>query len=240
MADAFVKALIEILDRKALDPGRGIERFIPVQFNPTELTFQKGAQYAEIGIPGIDSPLLQFVRGQNERVTLELLFDTTEEGGTGPAAVDVRLMTDRIYQLGKIQPQAHATPRVRFTWGAPAKPRAFTAVVESVTQRFSLFSPLGVPVRANVTAALREYKSLEAQLKELNLLSPDHTRRLTVRRGDTLGRIAAREYGDAREWRRIARSNPVGTADLRRLEPGTVLVLPPIDDTRYSGAGDRR
>ena len=41
----------------------------------------------------------------------------------------------KIYQLGKIQPETHATPRVRFTWGAPPKPRAFTAVVESVTVR---------------------------------------------------------------------------------------------------------
>ncbi len=36
----------------------GSMEFIDVQFNPTELTFDKGAQIAEIGIPGLDSPLL--------------------------------------------------------------------------------------------------------------------------------------------------------------------------------------
>lgn len=237
MADAFVKAQIEILDKDARDPGRGIDQFMAVQFNPTDLTFQKGAQYAEIGIPGLDSPILQFVRGQNERVTLDLLFDTTDQGGTGASAVDVRLQTDRIYQLVKIQSKTHAPPRIRLTWGAPFKQREFVAVVESVQQRFSLFSPMGVPVRANVSAALREYKALKTQLDELNLSSPDHSKRLTVRRGDTLSRIAAREYGDPREWRRIAATNPVGTADLRRLVPGTVLVIPPIDDARFAGTG---
>ena len=37
----------------------------------------KGAQIAEIAIPGIDSPILQFVRGQTQTLTLELFFDTT-------------------------------------------------------------------------------------------------------------------------------------------------------------------
>ena len=35
-----------------------------VQFNPTEFSLDKAAQIAEIAIPGLDAPLLQFVRGQ--------------------------------------------------------------------------------------------------------------------------------------------------------------------------------
>ena len=61
-------------------PGAGCCRFIPVQFNPTEYTLEKGAQIAEIAIPGLDSPILQFIRGQTEKLTLELFFDTTESG----------------------------------------------------------------------------------------------------------------------------------------------------------------
>src|SRR5687768_8667149 len=43
---------------------------VAAQYNPNELTFEKGVQIAEIAIPGLDTPLLQFVRGQNERLTL--------------------------------------------------------------------------------------------------------------------------------------------------------------------------
>ncbi len=53
----LVKALIEILDEEVIDLGKGLLPFIPVQFNPTEYALSKGAQIADIAIPGIDSPL---------------------------------------------------------------------------------------------------------------------------------------------------------------------------------------
>ena len=49
----------------------GMLELIPVQFNPTQLSFNKGVQVAEIPIPGLDSPLIQFVRGQNETLSLD-------------------------------------------------------------------------------------------------------------------------------------------------------------------------
>ncbi len=51
-----------------------------VQYNPTELAFDKQAQLAEIAIPGLDAPLQQFVRGNAEKLTLELFCDTTDQG----------------------------------------------------------------------------------------------------------------------------------------------------------------
>jgi nucleoid-associated protein YgaU len=201
---ALVHAFVEILDQEAIDPARGLTRYIPVEFNPTEYTLSKGAQIAEIAIPGIDSPILQFIRGQNETLKLELFFDTTDQG-MDDAAVDVRLRTNSFYQLVKMQPKTHAPPRIRLTWGVGL---SFKAIVESVEQKFTLFSPLGTPLRAALTLALREYKTLEEQLTELNLQSSDHTKQYTVQEGDTLSSIAYQEYGDPREWRRIADANP--------------------------------
>ena len=83
----LTKATIEVLDEDAIQPGK-LERFLDVQFNPTEYTLSKGAQIAEIGIYGIDSPILQFVRGQNQRLTLDLYFDTSR-GGLDESAADV-------------------------------------------------------------------------------------------------------------------------------------------------------
>lgn len=222
---ALVKAIIEILDREAVDPSRGLLPIIPVQFNPTECTLSKGAQIAEIAIPGLDSPILQFIRGQNEKLTLDLFFDTTTITKITPAVTDVRLMTRSIYQLVKIQPRTHAPPRVRFLWGIGLQ---FKAIVESVQQKFTLFNPLGTPLRATLSVTFREYKTLKEQIEELNLQSADHTKRRVVRRGDTLSRIAAEEYDDPEEWRRIADENPDVAANPRRLEPGKVLKIPPM------------
>jgi nucleoid-associated protein YgaU len=228
----LISATIEILDRDAIGQN-GLEQFLKVQFNPETYTLNKGAQIAEIGIYGIDSPILQFVRGQNETLSLELFFDTTEDG-MGEDARDVRDLTGPFYQLVKMQPKTHAPPRIRFIWGQGL---AFKAIVESVQQQFDLFSPTGIPLRATLTLSLREYKTLEDQLAEIKPESSDHTKTYTVRRGDTLGRIAGREYGDPALWRVIADENP-GLANVRRLEPGTLLVIPPLEP--FSVAQARR
>jgi nucleoid-associated protein YgaU len=220
-----VPAIIEV-DRK--DRGPNLPAVIPVQFNPPEYTLAKAAQIAEIAIPGIDQPVLQFVRGQTRTLALELFFDTTRQGSGLFKVVDVRLLTEMVAQLGRIQPNTHAPPRIRFIWGLGL---SFRAIVDNVQQKFTLFNPAGIPVRATLTVSFKEYKTLEEQLKELNLQSFDHTKFYTVKKGDTLARIAFEEYGDATLWRFIAdhESNRDVLGNLRRLTPGTQIAVPAID-----------
>jgi Contractile injection system tube protein len=219
----LVKAVIEILDREAVDPAKGLIPIIPVQFNPTEYTLAKSAQIAEIAIPGIDAPIQQFIRGQTEKLSLELFFDTTDTGRDETGA-SVDLLVQPIYELVKIQPRTHAPPRVRVVWGAGL---SFTAIVESVQRRYTLFSPVGLPLRATASVTFREYKTLEEQLAELNLQSADHTSSRVVRGRSTLSRIAGEELGDPRGWRRIADENP--DVDPLVPQPGTVLTIPAVD-----------
>src|SRR5262245_36087807 len=142
----------------------------PVQFNPTEYTLSKGAQIAEIAVPGLDQPVLQFVRGQTETMALDLFFDTTDQGmGAGATAVTTK--TDKFYELIKIDRATHAPPILRFMWGqdgfagakfdgnwsSQARTNGFQCVVESVKQRFTLFSSEGIPLRAVLSVTLREY-----------------------------------------------------------------------------------
>lgn len=218
-----VPALIEV---DAKDRGPGLPPVIPVQFNPPEYTIGKAAQIAEIAIPGIDAPILQFVRGQTRTLALELFFDTTRLGSTATKVVDVRLLTDPIALLGRIQPRTHAPPRITFIWGLGL---SFRAIVDNVQQKFTLFNPAGIPVRATLTVGFKEYKTLEEQLKELNLQSADHSKLRVVRERDTLARIAFEEYGDAAMWRLIADHNRHLLTDLRRLQPGMQLAIPAVD-----------
>jgi nucleoid-associated protein YgaU len=211
---------------------------IELQYNPTELSWDKSAQIAEISIPGLDAPLQQFVRGQAEKLSLELFFDTTDQG-MGKGAVSVTTMTDRIYQLIKIEPTRHAPPVCTFIWndqfpGSSLEGNAatgnqrrngFRCIVESVKQKFTVFSPEGIPLRAVLTVGLREYKTLDEQLAQLNLTSPDRTHSHVTQNGETLSRIAAQYYRNAGDWRLIADAN--GIEDPRRLLPGVFLQIPP-------------
>jgi hypothetical protein len=222
-------------------PGDPNPEPIPLQYNPTELTFDKTAQFAEVAIPGLDSPLQQFVRGQAEKLSLDLFFDTTEKG-LGENADSVTQWTDKIYSLVKIVPTLHAPPICVLIWNdkfpgkslgslievpmAGQSRHGFQCVVESVKQKFTLFSQEGIPVRATLTVALREYKTLDQQLKQLKLSSPDRTHSHVVQDGDALWRIAARYYNNPGEWRSIAEHN--GIEDPRRLTAGQFLKVPPL------------
>jgi len=208
---------------------------IEVSYNPNELTFGQTANYADINIPGLDAPVLQFIRGSAESLALELFFDSTENG-TGAQADSVTEIVDPFYQLVKISGNLHTPPIVRVLWGTDlpgsrndrsVRPiPAFDCVVVTCTRKYTLFNPEGVPLRATVNLALREYRSVEEQLKSLNLQSSDHTRLHIVQAGENLPLITYQAYGKASYWRVIADANNI--ANTRSLNSGAVLSLPPI------------
>ena len=210
---------------------------IAVQFNPTEYGLSKSNQFADIAIPGLDSPVIQFVRGDTEKLSLELFFDSTEEG-TGANAQAVTAaggQLDQLYRLIKIENKTHAPPIVRIIWSDyfpntasgfdTESSTVFEGVLESVDRKFTLFNSNGVPLRATLTLSIRQYKTLEEQLQELNLQSADHTRVHVVQEGETLPQIAYAEYKDPARWRLLADHNKL--FNVRQLQPGTLLELPP-------------
>jgi nucleoid-associated protein YgaU len=55
----------------------------------------------------------------------------------------------------------------------------------------------------------------------------EQVRTYTVASGDSLSKIAKREYGDADKWRAIFDANRDKIKDPDRIYPGQVLTLPP-------------
>jgi nucleoid-associated protein YgaU len=51
-------------------------------------------------------------------------------------------------------------------------------------------------------------------------------RSYTVKKGDSLSKIAKREYGDAQQWRRIYEANRDLIKDPDLIHPGQVLQIP--------------
>ena len=188
----FTKALIIDCDSITRIP-------IPVMFNPPEYQLQVTNQFAEVGIPGLGSSLLQFVRGSARTLTMELFFDTTNLG------IDVRLHTELVLSLTNLNSETHAPPRLLFVWGS----LIFPCVLESVTQTFDFFNTLGMPLRARLNVTLKEHDTLEDLLGSDQLLSADRTKQWIFKKGDTLQKIAAQEYGDPNKWRAIAEANNV-------------------------------
>jgi phage tail protein X len=226
---SLVKLVIEIApEDQSAAQSAGLPVRINSQFNPTEYSIEKGASFAEIPIPGIEEPLLQFIHGNSQRLNLELLLD----GSMPEDAVDVAAVANDLQRLAHILPERHAPPRLKVIWGNNI---ALKAIAESVQCRYTLFSENGKALRARVTLALRSYRTLGEQLRALNLQSPDHSKNHRVRAGDTLALIAYEAYGDPALWRTIAEANPELTANPRQLVPGSILQLPPLATSELGG-----
>ena len=158
------------------------------------------------------------MRGDCEKLTVELLADTSD------TLEDVRkVYVNKVRNLLKIRSELARPADRGFHLGATAN---FRGVVESLNVTYVLFSPEGVPLRAKLSLALKEYRPVEIQLKDSPKTSPDLEKTWVVRRGDKLSSIASAVYRDAGEWRAIAKANQI--LDPRTLAPGQVLTLPRI------------
>jgi hypothetical protein len=188
---------------------------VEVQFNPTEYGIDRGASYAELQVPGLRTPLLQFVRGEAQTLTLELFLDGTVRPSINPPTVEQRLA--KIREFVTIDPALHAPPVCRFQWLFIV----FDGVVTSLKEKYTLFGEDGRILRARVTLTFKSYEAVEVQLREMKLESPDRTRVRVVREGETLAAIAAEAYGNSRLWRDIAEANDIDRP--RFVAPGTAL-----------------
>ena len=199
---------------------------IRCMFRPKEYTFTKSNRWTMGRSTGRNVPQLEFSGGDAATLTMELFFDTYEQH------MDVRLQyTNRLWNFMKISPRRTnprtgrgEPPRVEFRWGAAW---SFKAVITQMTQRFTMFMPSGMPVRAvvNVTFSQAEEPGEFPFQNPTSYGLAGHTIRV-VRDGDTIDWIAYEEYGNPTFWRRIADANNLENP--QRLRPGQTLVVPPL------------
>jgi Contractile injection system tube protein/LysM domain len=203
-----VRAQLQIVRPADPDP-------IPLRFNPTEYQISKANTFAEIPIPGLETPLIQYVRGDSEKLSLEALVDTSD------TLDDVRVRyVQRLRGLMSINAKEHAPPLVAFVWDRPV----LIGVLESLAVTYVLFTPEGIPLRAKLTLSLREYRPAAVQAAQTPQQSPNVEKSFVVRRGDTLASISQALYRSPAFWRELAAAN--GIEDPRRLRPGQVLTAP--------------
>lgn len=217
------KATITVLDGK--DQGK----VISVLFNPTEYNFERSNSYKATPVPGLGSPLLQFVNGESDHLSIDLFLDdyTDPDGPTSLQQKEPNPVTKRLADISKllaIDSDLHAPPPVRFNWG----PMEFTAVIEKLGRKVTMFHPDGTPARATLSVSFKEYRTLRKQLEEPRRESADKSKRRVVVGREHLWFIAAREYDDPNEWTRIAAANDLD--DPREIKPGDWLLIPPLEN----------
>ena len=210
-------------------------KVIGVLFNPTEYSFERSNAYKSLPIPGLGTPLMQFVNGELDTLSMELFLDdyTDPQGPTSREKQQQQPLLNRLKDISKlleIDRDLHAPPPVRFNWG----PMEFTAVIDKLGRKVTRFHPDGTPARASLTVSFKEYRTLRRQLQEPRRESADKSKRRVIVGNDSLWLLASREYDEPREWVRIAAANDLD--DPREIAAGDWLIVPPMENP--GGTGD--
>lgn len=214
------KATIAVLD--------GSGSVITVLFNPTEYSLERSNAYKTTVIPGLGSPLIQFVNGECDQLSMDLFMDdyTDPNGPTSLLQSESQPLTKRLKSISgllNVSRDLHAPPPVQFSWGT----LVFKAVIEKLGRKVTMFHPDGTPARVTLSITFKEYRTLKEQLEDPRRESSDKTKRRVAVGKDQLWAIAAREYGSPASWLNIAIANDLD--DPRSIRPGDWLVLPPVE-----------
>ena len=218
-------------------------KYFEVLYNPASYVQTKRVRYHKGRSMNSDAPIVQFYSGEAESLTFDLFFDTISSGmdvggewkdrksihenslqSSVSNKVDVRTYTSKVYNLMYVDANEHHPPELGIAWSS----LQFKGYLESCTQTFTKFSEDGTPVRAILKCTFIESRDLSELYGKNPLNSPDTTKYRTVRQGDSLWAMSAREYGEAAEWRQIASAN--GIDNPRRLRAGDLIIVPAMLD----------
>jgi hypothetical protein len=205
-------------------------------FNPKEYTIAKSNQWKVDPVVGTALPTAQFGGGQPRKLSLQLLFDSTDSD-----SLDVSDVTARLFRMMEVQASLGSghgknsgrPPMVTFVWGSTV---TFKAVADNLSVQYTLFRPDGTPVRAQAQLSLiQAEKAMDKSSGKGSSRPQNPTTRAQpglgshiVRDGDSLASIAFAHYRDPTRWRAIAEAN--GIDDPLHLRRGAVLSIPRIDE----------
>jgi nucleoid-associated protein YgaU len=200
-------------------------------FNPAEYTFSKHNVWTQGVSKGSGIGLYEFSSGQASTLQMQLFFNTYPATKTDVC----EKYTKAVWKMMQVDPSLSPLgagggkakgrpPVVFFQWG---KTSTFKAVIVSISERLTLFLPDGTPVRSTLDVTFQQVMGEDAYPATNPTSGGVGGERVwTVNKGDTLGWIAYKEYGNANLWRLIADANRL--TRVRKLTPGMMLEIPNV------------
>ena len=224
------KAKIVVTDEK----GREVAT-IPVQFNPSQYTITDRPVYSERARNKEDEPAVNYNGSQLSTLSVQLIFNSAEFTSveslvgqaknmiTGEEETDITETIDQITDLTRIDGSKHKPPNCTFVWGS----LLFAGHVESVGVTYTMFDGSGKPISALVNLTMRGFNNPQGDRKSPRQ-SPDRSKSRVMTEDSNIWLVADREYGDVREWRRIAEANDI--MNPLDIPVGSVIRVPSIND----------
>ena len=192
---------------------------IEVCFNPKEYSLEKGVDW-ESAKAKSDAPVPEFKQPKPMTLSVTLQFDTYEERCSVRDKYIRKLERLTFMNAQDVKNEKdvkkHAPPQVRFVWGK----LSFRGVLESLSQKYTMFLSDGTPVRCECAIKIRNVEDTKID-DDTNTYNASNaaptTKQVSVGQGDRLDSIAAKHLGDASRWSEIADINSIeNPADLSK------------------------
>lgn len=130
---------------------------VTAQYNPKEVGLDKSVPWQKGKNSKANTPDLEFTSADGRSLSVELFFDTYEQGTDVHATYVASLLKMAEVMNEDGSEEQKRPPMVKVTWGTLPE---FKGVLESVSTKFTMFTPAGIPVRATCTCKFKEANRL--------------------------------------------------------------------------------
>lgn len=220
----------------------GDKKEFKVQINPSSLSWKKEINYQTDERVGGANAETKYVGHKEETLSFKITLDGTgalfspgsekpqqdNNSGQGDSSKQnkdtvqkrIRELEETLYNL---VPDSHEPRYVTITWGEIS----FSGRTKSIDYEYTLFSPDGIPLRCTVSLSFSSHLDPTASAKKSNVQSPDLTRVITLRAGESIAGWCNEIYNDPSYCHDVARCN--GLSSFRDVKPGVSLIFPPLN-----------
>jgi nucleoid-associated protein YgaU len=239
MDDVIDGAHLQIIayDRPAGNRRKNEVDSFTVDFNPNTFSVNNKIEFQKADAKGSAGSDPQFDKIPPLEFTVEFTLD-----GTGVAAkrlaqanrgaynnqkqnyVKTKIKELRSVTGCEINGEIHRPNYVGLLWGT----FDIKCVLTSLSIVYNLFDREGTPLRAKVTCNFLERLGPGEGSRASKFESPDLTKQVIVKEGDTLPLISKDKYESSSYYIQLAKANKL--RNFRRLSPGMKLKLPPMAD----------
>lgn len=196
---------------------------LEVSILPDSFQYEKGITYAEDKQLGGLNTSGTYKQYTPQILSFTLLIDCT---GAVEGTKEGDKVKDKIAELEKrlyiYNSEAHRPSYVIIVYGD----LLFKGQLTKMKEKFLLFSHKGVPLRAEVNLEFSSYISSEESKKAHTKLSPDMSRIVVMKEGDTLAALCQQIYDNSLFVKEVARFNNLN--GFRDIPAGTEILFPPL------------
>ncbi|MCR8882502.1 hypothetical protein QUW57_05750 [Phocaeicola plebeius] len=196
---------------------------LELPMEPEQISFGNSIHYRDDRQLGSTGGDIRFEKYGPATLSLKFTIDCTgvvEGTLPGDSVYDkVNDLADLLYVYNS---DGHSPSYVVVTYGE----LLFKGRLEKMDTKYQLFSSGGVPLRATVSLVFKRFMTGKEERKKFSKQSPDMSRLVTVKEGETLPYLCHRLYGDSLLVREVARFNELDS--FRNIPAGTQLLFPPL------------